>query len=130
MANTFMINVPNGFNLKEMGEKLRNVYQAKGFKVNIADMNNSTRIQFDKGCGGINMLLGMGKGITATCSLQGNNLIVNYSDGDWTGKIIGLAVGWFLCAIPFVTAIIGCVGQSSLPKEINGDITMIVGSSN
>lgn len=52
--------------------------------------------------------MGLGKGITASCSLQNNTLVVNYLEGDWIGKIIGLAVGWILCFIPFITAIIGC----------------------
>ena len=61
-----------------------------------------------KNCDGINLLMGLGKGITASCSLQNNTLVVNYLEGDWIGKIIGLAVGWILCFIPFITAIIGC----------------------
>lgn len=128
MANTLMLNVPQGFDITAMGERLRETYQAKGFNVNLMTMNNCVKLQFDKNCGGINMLLGLGKGITATCTAQGDSLIVNYSDGDWTGKIIGLCVGWFLCFIPFITAIVGCVGQNSLPKDINNDITMIVNS--
>ena len=48
-------------------------------------------------------------------------LSINFSDGDWTGKIIGLVVGWFICLIPFITAIIGCVKQSQLPKSIGND---------
>ncbi len=128
MANTFMLNVPEGFDIIRMGERLRETYQAKGFTVTMANLNNCVRITFDKGCGGINMLLGLGKGITATCSVQGNSLIVNYSDGDWTGKIVGLVVGWILCLIPFITAIIGCIGQSQLPKDISNDIMMIVNS--
>ena len=76
-----------------------------------------------KNCGGINLLMGLGKGITASCSLQNNTLVVNYLEGDWIGKIIGLAVGWILCFIPFITAIIGCIQQVGLPNEINMEIS-------
>lgn len=127
MANTLMINVPENFNISEMGNKLRDSFMAKGFSVNVSNLNNGVRLQFEKGTGGINMLLGLGKGITAMCTVQGNNLIVNYSDGEWTSKIIGLAVGWLLCLIPFITAIVGCINQSQLPKEINNEIIMIAG---
>lgn len=126
MANTFMVEVGEEFDLATFGESLKSMWQAKGFDVVIAKMGKSISLQFDKGCGGVNMLLGLGQGITATCMLQGNNLAVNYSDGDWTGKIVGLVVGWFLCLVPFITAIIGAVKQSSLPKEINKSIMMLI----
>ena len=130
MSNQLMMNVPENFDLNAMGVKLCDLYRTKGFQVSQMNMNNSVRIKFEKGVGGINMLLGMDKGITATCMLQGNNLVVTYSDAAWTGKIIGLAVGWFLCLVPFITAIIGALGQNSLPKEINDDIMIIANSAN
>ena len=57
-------------------------------------------------------------------------LTINFSDGDWTGKIIGLCVGWFICFVPFITAIIGCVKQSQLPKKIGNDAMMIASQMN
>lgn len=128
MADTLMMNVTRGFSLEMLGQSLQAKYNAKGFQIHIANVPNGLIIQFDKGCGGINTLLGMGKGITANCTLQGDNLIVNYTEAEWLGKIIGLAVGWVLCFVPFVTALIGCIGQISLPKEINAEITLIVNS--
>lgn len=130
MANSLMTNVPESFDMEIFGQKLQECYQAKGFQVTKVILSNSLRVQFEKGCGGINMLLGMGKGIVATCTLQGNTLVVNYSEGDWMGKIVGLVVGWILCFIPLITAIIGCIGQSSFPKEINKDIMLIVNGFN
>ncbi len=126
MANTFMTNVPKDFDMRYLGQRLQEIYQAKGFNVSMVTGETNLRIQFEKNCGGVNMLLGLGRGITANCILQNGSLIVNYSDGDWTGKVIGLAIGWVLCLIPFITAIVGCVQQSSLPKEVNNDILSIV----
>lgn len=125
MANNVMFNVSENFNMEDFAEKLAENYRAKGYTVNVANMNGSSVLTFDKGTGGINMLLGLGEGIKATCMLTNNALSINFSDGDWTGKIIGLIAGWFLCLIPMVTAIIGCVKQSKLPKEIGNDATMI-----
>lgn len=126
MANTFMMNAPVNFDLRYLGQRLREIYQMKGYVVTMAGGPTNLRIQFEKDCGGINMLLGLGKGITANCFIQNGSLVVNYSDGDWTGKIVGLLVGWFLCMVPFITAIIGCVQQSGLPGEINRDIMQIM----
>ena len=118
MADSLTINVSENFDLNFMAQKIKESFQTKGFIVTTASLSpNSVRIVFDKGCGGINMLLGMGQGITADCTVNGNCLTVNYVDGDWTGKIVGLIVGWFLCWIPCLTALIGCINQSGLPKK-------------
>lgn len=127
MADTLTINVSNDFDLNMLAAKLRDNLQAQGFTVSVALMSPySTKLTLDKGCGGINMILGMGQGITANINLNGNLLYVNYADGDWTGKIIGLAIGWILCWIPFITSIIGCYNQINLPKKINTEISMII----
>ena len=128
MADSIMFNVPQGFDFNLFIQRLSDKYRAEGFTVNVANFNGSVVMSFDKGTGGINMLLGMGEGIKATIMLQNGTMSINFSDGDWTGKIIGLVVGWFLCLIPFITAIIGCVKQSSLPKKIGNDATMIAAS--
>lgn len=124
MAETFMLNVSENFNLYSVTQQLADMYRAKGFTVNIVNFNNSVILEFDKGVGGINMILGMDLGIKATFTLTGNTLMVNYSDEAWTGKIIGICVGWFVCFVPLITAIIGIINQSKLPKEINSAITM------
>lgn len=120
------INVPPNFNLHMFAGQLAEKYRMDGFTVTVADFNNSVVITFDKNTGGINMLLGLGEGIKATCMVANGVLSINFSDGDWTGKIIGLVVGWFICLVPFITAIIGCVKQSQLPKNIGNDAMMLV----
>ncbi len=125
MADTLMINVSEGFNLDSMVQQLSDMYRAKGFTVNVANLNDTVMVTFDKGVGGINMLLGLDLGIKATISVNNNTLCVNYSEASWTGKIVGLCVGWFICLVPFITAIIGAVKQSKFPKDINNDITML-----
>lgn len=127
MADSLMVNVPENFNLDAMCQQLAEMYRAKGFTVNVANLNNSTIIEFDKGVGGINMILGLDLGIKATCTVNNGTLMINYSNAAWTGKIIGLCVGWLVCLVPFITAIVGAVKQSKFPKEISNDITMLIG---
>lgn len=129
MASGFMLNVNEKFQLQAFCNQLAESYRAKGFMVNSAIMNSNTaQMVFDKGTGGINMLLGLGQGIKANITLSNGTLMVNFTDGDWTGKIIGLVVGWILCFVPFITAIVGCVKQSNLPKDIQNDATMLIAS--
>lgn len=127
MADTLTLNVSDNFDLNVMVSKLRDNLQVQGYAISITTMApNTSRITLDKGCGGVNMLLGLGQGITVNISLNQNLLSVNYADGDWIGKIIGLAVGWILCFVPFITAVIGSYNQLNLPKKINNEISMIL----
>ncbi|MGN0557310.1 MAG: hypothetical protein ACI4IV_05630 [Acutalibacteraceae bacterium] len=125
MANNVMMNVKPDFRMDLFANQLADTYRSKGYMVNVANMNGTCMITFDKGTGGINTLLGMGKGIKATCMMVNDTLSINFSDADWTGKIIACVVGWFLCFIPIITGIIGIAGQLGLPKEIANDATMI-----
>lgn len=130
MANNVMFNVGANFDMSDFSEKLADMYRAKGYAVNVAYMNGTSIITFDKNTGGINMLLGMGEGIKATCMLSNNTLSINFSDGDWIGKIVACVVGWILCGIPVITGIIGIVKQTKLPKSISTDATMLASQYN
>lgn len=123
-----VFNVGPNFNLTTFSEQLAGLYRTKGFMVNVAYFNGNSVITFEKDVGGINYLLGLGEGIKATVSQNGNAVMINYSDGDWTGKIVGFAVGWILCFIPLITALIGTVKQLSLNDKITGD-AMIIASN-
>lgn len=128
MANNFMVNVSENFDIEAMANEVAERYQTKGFNVRVLKMKKGVKIIFDKNCGGINMILGMGVGITANCMLSGkenDTLNVSFSDGDWTGKIVGCVIGWCVCLIPVITAIIGISKQLSLPRDISNDIQMI-----
>lgn len=128
MSTPLMLNVSPNFDLVSFSEQLAATYRSQGYIVNIMYLPDHVVIKFDKGTGGINTLLGLGEGITANCSLNNGMLYVNYSDEEWTGKIVGFCVGWFLCTIPFITAIIGTVKQCELHKRISTDATRIASS--
>ena len=124
-----MLNISENFDLESAVSEIAEMYQGKGYTVRVLKMKNGSKITVEKGVGGINMLLGLGQGITATCMVNGKNkdmLSVNFSDGDWMGKIIGFATGWILCFIPIITAIIGVLRQTGLQKDLANDIQSIV----
>lgn len=125
MADPARINVGPQFNMVNFSEQLASLYRSRGFAVTVTPFGTNTSIKFDKNTGGINMLLGLGQGVTANCTLDNNVLTVNYTNEDWTGKIIGFAVGWMLCFIPFITAIVGTVKQVQLTKGISTDAAMV-----
>lgn len=125
MADSVFFNVAPDFNLQMFAGQLAEKYRMEGFTVSVAEFNNTVVLTFDKSTGGINMLLGLGLGIKATCTVVNGVLTIAFSDAEWTGKIIGLCVGWFICLVPFITAIVGCVKQSQLPKDIGNDAMVI-----
>ncbi|MCL2003968.1 MAG: hypothetical protein FWG72_08200 [Oscillospiraceae bacterium] len=128
MADTKTFPIGPNFNMNEMVAKLTQLYQSKGFQVSQIQIGTSVTLTFDKDTDGIKKFVGLGLGIKANISINNNALIVNFSDAEWTGKIIGLAVGWVLCLIPFLLACYGAVQQSDLPKKIGNDIQMLAAS--
>lgn len=129
MASSTMITVGPQFNMQAFLNQLSSMYQSRGFTVTTIPHGTNASIKFDKNTGGINMLLGLGQGVTANCVLNNNVLTINYTDEDWTGKIVGLVVGWVLCFVPFITAIIGVTKQLQLTKNISNDAAMIAANS-
>lgn len=104
--------------------------QTQGYNVVPAMMGpGSAMITIQKNRDGIQNILGMGVECRATLTLNGSSLNINI-DSEWTNKIIAIAVGWFLCLIPFITGIIGAVNQSGLPGKIETAIMSSIGSSN
>lgn len=128
MATITMFPMPQNFNLQEVVEKVTQMYQAKGFAVTAMPMGAGASIDFKKNDGGIQKFVGLTLGVKANILIQGENIVVNYTDAEWTSKIIGFVVGWFLCWIPWITAIVGCVQQVELPKSIGNDIQMLASS--
>ncbi len=129
MGETIIIPISDSFNMKDFVDKFTNMYKVKGFNVVPTLINNSATVVLDKGVGGINMLLGLGLGLTVTFLQVDRTLSVSFSNAEWTGKIIGLAVGWILCFIPFITAIVGSINQVQLPQNIGSDIRILANGS-
>ncbi len=129
MSNIYNIN--ENFVPQEFIKKLSERYIAKGYSVNAVQISETAYIiAIEKNLGGINTVLGLGESIKVNCFVNGNTLSINYTDSEWTSKIIGFAIGWILCFIPLITAIIGTVRQFSLPNDISNDSMMIISMLN
>ena len=127
MTDTRMFPVPPNFNMDEMIQKVTEMYQAKGFTVMAMPMGTGASIDFRKDDSGITKYIGLALGVRANIMMQNGNMIINFSDAEWTGKVVGLVIGWMFCLIPFIIALIGSLRQLELPKDIGNDIQMIVG---
>lgn len=127
MAETKMIPIGQDFDLNEMVRSLIQIYQAKGFEVTAMQTGNGVSISFSKDDDGIKKIAGLALGVTANITINNNALMVNFTDAEWTGKIIAAIIGWFLLFIPLFTAGYGAVKQMDLPKTIGKDIQMFAG---
>jgi len=128
MADMTMFPVPQNFDMHVLAEKITQMYQAKGFAVTTMPIGSGISIDFRKDDSGIKKYVGLALGIRTNIMIQGENVIINYTDAEWNGKIIGFIIGWFMCWIPCITAIIGASQQSALPKSLGNDIQMLAHS--
>ena len=90
---------------------------------------NSGTMIVKKDRDGFSNFLGLGIECSVNAALSNGMLILNI-DSEWSNKIIALAIGWFLCLIPFITGIVGCVNQSSLPDKIIAAFTSATATVN
>lgn len=124
MAETKMIQVDENFDLAALVEKLKQTYQAKGFNVSALKAGNGVSITFSKDDEGIKKFVGMAQVITANISMNDRTMLINFTDAEWMGKIVGFLIGWFLCWIPWIFVGMGGYKQMELPKTIVKDIQM------
>ena len=125
MSDVTMFPLPPNFNLQDLVAKITHMYQIKGFTVMAMPMGNGVSLDFRKDDEGIKKYVGLALGIRANIMIQGDTVIVNYTDAEWNGKIVGFIIGWFLCWIPCITAIVGTIQQNDLPKNIGNDLRML-----
>ncbi len=103
--------------------------QAQGYNVVPAMMGpGSAMITVQKDRDGFKNIIGLGIECRVTLTLNGPSINLNI-ESEWTNKIIALVVGWFLCLIPFITGIVGCVNQSGLPGKIETAIMAAAGGA-
>ena len=124
MAEVYSCPLPPNFNMYGAINFIRDQLTAQGYNVMATPMGpTSGTLQVSKDNDGIKQFLGMGVSCDVSLTVVNNVLNVNIQS-EWTNKIIAMAVGWFLCWIPFITGIIGCVNQNSLPGKIKSTINV------
>ena len=94
------------------------IYQKEGYSVNAVKKGDVDIIDIEKNKGGIGMFFGKEQTITIECKQEGGVLTLDYSNGAWLGKIVGIGFGVILCYVPTVLSIIGVVNQNKLYKSI------------
>lgn len=103
--------------------------ETQGFHTNIQMIGPSSGIlTVVKDREGFTNLLGLGLECRANFSSLNGQLTVNI-DGEWTNKLIAVAVGWFVCLIPMVTGIVGAINQLTLPDKIFNAVNMAVATA-
>ena len=122
-----MLPLPDPFNLQSTVTEIVRTYRAKGFSVMAAPFGNGVMMDFRKNDEGLTKFMGLALGVSANISIDGNTMIIDFQNAEWTGKIVAFFVGWLLCFIPLITAVIGSISQIDLPKTIANDIQMVTG---
>lgn len=119
MSKSITCPISENFNMAIALETAKAQLQAQGFEVTAMPLGDKGgTINVSKDNDGIKKFIGLGVECTVTLTvMNGGSLVVNI-ESTWTNKIIALCVGWFLCWIPIITGIVGCVNQSDLPKKI------------
>lgn len=103
--------------------------ETQGYQSNIQMITPQTGVlTIAKDREGFTNILGMGLECRANFAAINGQLTVNV-DGEWTNKIIAVAVGWFICFIPVITGIVGAVNQLSLPDKIFNAVNMSVATA-
>ena len=125
MADNTLINVSDAFDMKVFAGALCDSFRMRGYEANFVINQENATVTIEKNTGGINMILGLGESITVSCIKNNDILSLSFTEEEWIWKIIGLAVGWFLCFIPLITSLVGIVNQTKLPKTIASEARLI-----
>lgn len=127
MADQFKISVPEYFYISELKNELVNKYEKEGYNVDVLDESvSSFSVKIEKDMGGFLQYLGLAKAITVNVEIEGEKIVVDFVNPEWTGKIVALVVGFCLLLVPFITGIIGTIEQTNFPKEIGDNIRKFV----
>lgn len=126
MADYLTLNVNPSFDMDIFAVLLADRYLSRGYAVDVDRSNGTYSLSFSKDTGAMHTLLGLNQGIKATITqVSGDTVSISFTRAQWKSKIICCTLGWPLCMIPFITAIIGTAKQLSLPKKIGYDASSI-----
>ncbi len=89
----------------------------------------SAEIFVSKDREGFKNIVGMGVECHSAITLTTPGQLNVTTDSVWTNKIIAMAIGCFFCWVALFTGIVGCIGQSDLPKKITTALSLAGTSS-
>lgn len=121
MATAKKLIVKESFDTEKFVCRLAGIYRSRGYSVNTAGMNGSFILSFERGGGTFSAAFGMRERIKMTCMTTRGELSISFSGAEWFGRAVSAAAGLVLLFIPTVTAAVGAIRQSTLPRRIMKD---------
>jgi len=128
MAESKFIPCSAGTDPVRVAELAAENLRMQGYDVAVQAMGTSAVISVARDRSGFKNVMGLGLECTSTIAMMNENTLNISTESEWTNKIIAVAVGWFLCMIPFITGIVGLINQSELPNKITGAVTAAAAS--
>lgn len=128
MASPIAFSLPQNFDLQNVVGRLGRSFQLKGYAVRSYPVGAGACLEVSRNTGGLNTVIGRCEGIKINFMPGANLLNVSFSDEQWTDKIIGFVVGWFTCWIPWIFTAIGAYNQYRLPKTVENELQIILGT--
>lgn len=128
MAKTTIVPLKSGTGIAGVTNAAAEALRAQGFECTPIILNDTLanlNVKIDRD--GIKNIIGLGLESKVTLTLMNDSLNVSVED-EWSNKIIAIALGWFVCLVPFITGIVGCVNQSGLSKKIFDAIQLAAAS--
>ncbi|MBQ2774481.1 MAG: hypothetical protein IJF40_01145 [Clostridia bacterium] len=117
--STRVIKINRGTDLASLINLMSQNLSMQGFAVQSQIMSPaSANLVITKDRDGFKNIVGLGLECRVTLTVTGENQLSVNIESEWTNKIIAIAVGWFVCLIPFITGIVGTINQSNLPEKI------------
>ena len=119
MSKNSSVALPEGADLGAVVELAKQQLQSQGFEATgVVSGNNCATLTVQKDRDGIKNIIGLGVECRATLTVMNGNTMTINVESEWGNKILALALGWFLCLVPFITGIVGCSNQSGLPNKV------------
>lgn len=128
MASPIAFALGPNFDLQAVVGQLGHTFQLRGYTIRSYPLGAGACLELNRHMGGLNTVIGRCEGIKVNFMPGANMLNVSFSDEQWTDKVIGFVVGWFTCWIPWVFTGIGLYNQIQLPKQVENELRIILGT--
>ena len=128
MATPIAFALTPDFDLQNVVGQLGVVFQRKGYTIRSYPLGAGACLELERHKGGLNAVLGRCEGLKVNFMPGATMLNVSFSDEEWADKAIAFVVGWFTCWIPWIFAGMGVYSQYKLPRKVENELRIIMGS--